>query len=287
MARLTLGVIDRFLDDQRGLIEWLGEHRFLDLQRSCPNCGKQLQLQYRARLASDRYVMRCCRCKHYESVRRGSVFEPYRAPLAALARLAVMFDSSVTASKASNLLDLDRHTVTHFYDMVRSSMEVDLDFDPITFTDNVVEIDETLVESLRGGEPGRGRTTGWVFGIVGRESGSVHLEIVPNREGQTLLEVMEAHVPPDTIVCGDTWPAYSSLEDDYTLRTVNKGRGAMSYWDRGLCINVHTGTIEGIWSQLRAELHVSRGFPAHYMPRILAEFMYRKSGRDVYDLLKI
>ncbi len=98
---------------------------------------------------------------------------------------------------------------------------------------------------------------------------------------------MSEHVAPGTVVCGDTWPGYSSLEDDYIIRRANKGRGSMSYWDRDLCINVHTGTIEGVWSQLRAVLHVSRGFPASYMQAILTEFMYRKSGRSIYQLMQV
>ena len=186
------------------------------------------------------------------------------------------------------MLQLNRKVVTAFYDTMRGLMSVDLEYDdPIIFDDDVVEIDETLVEALRGGELQRGRTTGWVFGIVGRDSGKVHLEILPNRKGETLLEVMQQHVPSNTIVCGDTWPAYSTLEDDYTLCLVNKGRGSMSYWDQQLCINVHTGTIEGVWSQLHAVLHVSRGFPAHYVARVLDEFMYRKAGRDIFCLMQI
>jgi hypothetical protein len=60
----------------------------------------------------------------------------------------------------------------------------------------------------------------------------------------------------------------------------------MSYRDPTLNITVHTGTIEGVWSLLRGILHVSHGFPSHYLPLVLAEFMFRKAKRNIYDLLK-
>lgn len=287
MAELSLSTINQLAGDARAFIEHLGRCGFLDLERDCPRCARPLRLQFNSQHPIDGYYLRCNRCKQWQSIRAESVFEPFRTPLATLARLAVLFVNQTTARNASRILGLNHKVVSSFYDLMRGLMSVDLEFDPIVFDDDVVEIDETLVEALRGGEQGRGRTVGWIFGIVGRDSGQVHVEEVPNREGPTLLAVMQAHVRPNTIVCADTWPGYSALEDDYTLRRINKGRGQMSYWDRGLCINVHTGTIEGVWSQLRAVLHVSHGFPAHYIDRVLSEFIYRKSGRNIYELMKI
>ncbi len=92
---------------------------------------------------------------------------------------------------------------------------------------------------------------------------------------------------PGAVVCGDSWRGYRALEADYNVLTVNKGRGQMSYYDEDFEVAVHTGRIEGVWSQLRAALHVSRGFPRSYVPLILLELMYRKDRRNIFELAKI
>lgn len=288
MSQYTLPQVDGFAHKQRGLIEWLGREHFLVLDRLCPTCRRPLRLLQDSRRATDGYSLRCTACKHNASVRDGSFFEIFRMPLIDVMRLLVLFASNTAAARAARITGVARGAVSRLFGTVRELMMTDLDFDPVTFgADEVVEIDEALLAALRADESQRKRTTGWIFGIVSRDTGAVHLEIVPNREGDTLLDIMLAHVEQGAIVCGDDWPAYSALEDDYTLRTITKGRGAMSYWDRQLCINVHTGTIEGVWSQLRSILHVSHGFPRDYVPLVLAEFMYRKSRRNIYDLVKI
>ena len=288
MAQLSFPLIDLHRKSNRQFIEWLGREGYLNLRRDCYNCGGTLQLAFTTSRATDNYQLKCPSCKHRESIRSDSIFALFHTPLVSLMRLAVLFANQTPATHASNMLDIDHKTVSAFYQLMRERMSIALDIDPISFSSNdVVEIDEMIIEALRGEEPEGGRTTGWIFGIVSRSTDEVHLEIIPNRRAETLVQVMMQHVAPNAIVCADSWASYTPLASRYTLRTIVKGRGGMRYLDRNLGIVVHTGTIEGVWSQLRAVLHVSRGFPAHYVPLLLAEFMFRKAGRDIFELMKI
>ena len=287
MSQLSISNIDKYSRSQLELVTWLGARGYLALWQHCGRCDRQLQL-VRSSRRGDKFELKCWKCKTVASIRTGSVFALFRAPLANLARLLVLFASNVPVGRASSIAGVDHKTATALYHFMRELIVTDLDIDPITFSSSdVVEIDETLVEALRGEEEQGGRTSGWVFGIISRSTGAVQLEVVPNREGQTLLDVMVDHVEAGAVVIGDSWPAYAALEPVYTVRTINKGAGQMSYYDRSLCIVVHTGTIEAVWSELRGQLHVSRGFPKHYVPLVLAEFMYRKSGRNILSLVQI
>ena len=286
MEILSLSTIDLHATSKYKFVLWLARCGLLDIDRCCSHCGAALHLVKASRATTDRYQMKCPRCKSVESIRRGTIFELFRTPLPDLTRLAVLFAEGITAGHAQSLLGLHRNTVSSFYSAMRERMEIDLDFDPIIFTSSdVVEIDETLIAALRNEDLEHPRTAGWVFGIVSRSTGEVHLQIVPDRAAATLSHVMKHHVEPGAIVCGDSWPAYDSLARRYIVRTINKGQGQMSYEDEELGIVVHTGTIEGVWNELRAILHASRGFPAHYVPLVLAEFIYRKAGRSVFALL--
>ncbi len=288
MNTVTFASIEQHRTGLRDFINWLSRLHFLAIPRDCSRCGLALRLIYSSKRALDHFDLFCPSCRGRESIRTGSIFEAYRLPLATLTQLLVLFANNTTATRASQQLRIARSTVSHFYGMMRNRIAADIEENPILFDRNdILEIDETLIEALRGGEPEQPRTTGWVFGIVSRNTGQVHLEEVPNHEGRTLLRVMAAHVPPHTIVCGDSWRGYNLIASQYTLRTITKGRNDMSYYDEDLEITVHTGTIEGVWSQLRAMLHVSRGYPAHYISLVLAEFMYRKAHRSVFALAEI
>ena len=66
---------------------------------------------------------------------------------------------------------------------------------------HIVEIDESLfakVKYNRGKDLWRKQV--WVFGLVDRISGEIYFEIVPDRTAETLLNIIEQHVLPGTLI---------------------------------------------------------------------------------------
>ena len=52
-------------------------------------------------------------------------------------------------------------------------------------------------------------------------------------------------------------------------------------------MHVNTNKIEGVWSLLRGKLHAAHGYPAHHLPLVFAEVMYRSLGKSVWDLFRV
>ena len=64
----------------------------------------------------------------------------------------------------------------------------------------------------------------WVLGGICRETRQVFLVPVDNRDGATLLSIIEEYVAPKTHIVSDCWKGYDSLQQsskNYTHSTVN------------------------------------------------------------------
>ena len=50
----------------------------------------------------------------------------------------------------------------------------------------------------------------WVFGLVDTSQSPAkgYMEVVPRRDGPTLLPIINAHIVPGTIIHSDQWRAY-------------------------------------------------------------------------------
>lgn len=284
----TLSSVSRRAHDTESLIRWMGEQGFLSLQAACPGCDKGMDLVPDSRNKADGYSLRCRRCHTRRSVRHGSFFADHKLELWIVMQILILFNDQEDASSTARLLGVSRQAVSRIYEQCRELMAHDISMTPIKFSGaDVIEADETLVSGLRGQERESGRRTqGWIFGIVSRTTGSRHLEVVPNREANTLQTIIQSHVEEGATVITDAYASYGSLHS-YTHRTLNKSQVGLSYEDEELGITVHTGTIEGVWSHLRALLHVSHGWPATYIPLVLAEEMFQHDRRNFWELLKL
>ena len=97
-----------------------------------------------------------------------------------------------------------------------------------------------------------------VVGTVGRRSGQVRLRVVKHTDRKTL----EAHVASCTIskarVNTDEWQGYNHILREHV--TVNHGIHESARDDDGDGIReVHTNTVEGMWTGLRIFLGPFRG----------------------------
>ncbi len=81
LSTYSLSLIDKKHTTKKDFILWLGHERFLDLERVCPTCGRQLRVVKDARRAIDGYSLRCTSCKYSASIRRDSFFDRYHIEL--------------------------------------------------------------------------------------------------------------------------------------------------------------------------------------------------------------
>lgn len=122
-----------------------------------------------------------------------------------------------------------------------------------------------------------------VFGMIQR-SGQLILELLPNVQMKTIQPLIQAHVQPGALIYTDDYTIYARLQEwGYDHKSVNHATREFARDEDGDSFHeVHTNTIEGVWSLLRSWLRPHRGISQDKLPLYLAFFEFvhnvRKRG---------
>jgi transposase-like protein len=124
-----------------------------------------------------------------------------------------------------------------------------------------------------------------VFGIVGRDSGQVRLEVARRNNRATLCPLAQRYTQPGTTVNSDEWVAYDPLPACGRPRVkVKHSRPNPEYArdDDGDGIReVHANTIEGLWTGLRNFLRPFRGVNKVFLAGYVALFQWAHNLKTV------
>lgn len=185
-------------------------------------------------------------------------------------------------------MNLGKNRVYRALRKVRESLIKDI---PPAFS-GVVEVDETYLggqkknknkkqlrrEKLISGKEskrGRGTTKQPVFGILCR-SGKVFAELVDKTEAPDLIPIITKKVKPGTMVCSDTWRAYTGLAaKGYVHRTVEHGK---KEYVKG---KNHINGLEGFWGYLKRKLADKGGVRREQLYLFLGEYVWRYNYRQM------
>ena len=223
---------------------------------------------------------RCSICK-YE-------FTPHRLPLR-LTRdqwkdIINWFLLEQSSQNISIRTSLERRRVM----IVRRALTKDV---PEIFS-GTVEVDETYLggqwknkrKTIRdmGTKRGRGTKKQPVFGILCR-NGTVWAEVVDDVEAGTLQPLISKKVSIGSIVCSDTWKAYTGIAArGYVHRLVNHGERQYSDGKGN-----HINGLEGFWGFLKRKLVSKGGIRKEKLPLYLGEYVWRYNHRNDSDKDKI
>ena len=155
-----------------------------------------------------------------------------------------------------------------------------------------VEVDETYLggqwknkrRSVRdqGSKRGRGTTKQPVFGILCR-NGTVWAEVVEDVGADTLQPLISKKVTTGSIVCSDTWKAYTGIAArGYVHRLVNHGEKQYSDGKGN-----HINGLEGFWGYLKRKLSSKGGIRREKLPLYLGEYVWRYNHRTDQERIKI
>ena len=155
-----------------------------------------------------------------------------------------------------------------------------------------VEVDETYLggqwknkrKTIRdmGTKRGRGTKKQPVFGILCR-NGTVWAEVVGKVEAGTLQPLISKKVSIGSIVCSDTWKAYTGIAArGYVHRLVNHGERQYSDGKGN-----HINGLEGFWEFLKRKLVSKGGIRKEKLPLYLGEYVWRYNHRNDSDKDKI
>lgn len=227
---------------------------------------------------------RCSACQ-YE-------FTPHRLPLR-LTRdqwknILNWFLLEQSSQNISIRTSLERRRVIRALTVVRRALTKDV---PEIFS-GTVEVDETYLggqwknkrKTIRdmGTKRGRGTKKQPVFGILCR-NGTVWAEVVDDVEAGTLQPLISKKVSIGSIVCSDTWKAYTGIAArGYVHRLVNHGERQYSDGKGN-----HINGLEGFWGFLKRKLVSKGGIRKEKLPLYLGEYVWRYNHRNDSDKDKI
>jgi transposase len=181
-------------------------------------------------------------------------------------------------------IKISKYKLLKILTMLRMVMTKDI---PKVFS-GTVEVDETYLggqmknrrqkDRLKYGQNRRGFGTikQPVFGILCRE-GKIWAEIVPGIEAKNLQPLIEKQVRKGSVICSDTWRAYTGLATKgYVHRLVRHSE--KEYSDKK---GAHINGLEGFWGYLKRKLAAKGGIRREKLPFYLGEYVWRYNHRKL------
>lgn len=255
-------------------------HEYLEHLRwpngtACPKCGS-LKCYY----TSTRQTWECDDCGYHFSVTSGTMLHDTHLPLQKwIVTVYLMIESrkGMSALQIKRTLNVAYQTAWYLCHRIRAAMSQATDGEERVLMSGIIEMDETFVGGKTEGK-GRGYkgNKALVVGVVER-GGEVILQIATDRTRKTLHEIALRHISPEAeAIFTDEWPAYAGIGNaDTWHETVNHSQ------DEFVRGNVHTNTVEGVWSLLKRSIigafhHVS----IKHLDKYLSELEWRFGNRE-------
>jgi transposase-like protein len=193
-----------------------------------------------------------------------------------------------SSQNIANRTSLERKRILRALTVIRRVLTRDI---PDLFS-GTVEVDETYLGGQwrnkrkivrdAGTKRGRGTKKQPVFGILCRNA-TVWAEVVNDVEAGTLQPLITQQVSPGSIVCSDTWRAYTGIASQgYVHRLVNHGERQYSDGKGN-----HINGLEGFWGYLKRKLASKGGIRREKLPLYLGEYVWRYNHRNDSDKMKV
>lgn len=138
--------------------------------------------------------------------------------------------------------------------------------------------------------PKRGRGTAEddrpvIVGVVGRESGRLQLTVAPDTKNQTLAPLYADQLDEETTFFSDEAHHFDPLDDVVdTHHTTAHGQNEYAKDPDGDGFHqIHSNTIEGIWTDWRNFIRPFKGVHKKYLPGYLAIFEWAFNIKHVTD----
>ena len=251
----------------------------------------------------------CQRCGRKFDDLSASVFEGHRQPLKVWVLCLYFMGLNLSNQQIGQELDVNKDDVQEMTTTLRTFMKEQRE--PVRLSGEV-EADEVYVIAGHKGQPAavqaqgrpgrrnrlkakRGRGTlatekPPIFGMLQR-SGALVIEMLANVQQTTIQPLLQATVQPGSIVYTDDYSIYDRLTLwGYCHKRVNHSTHEFARDEDGDGFHeVHTNSLEGVWSLLRSWLRPHRGISQEKLPLYLAFFEFvhntRKRGKALLPAL--
>ena len=194
------------------------------------------------------------------------------------ARLVEHFVAGTTARTAASLVGVNKSTAAYYFHRLRELICAAIE-DQTPFHGEI-EVDESYFGGKHKGKRGRGAAGKVpVFGILKR-GGKVYTKVIPDTRTDTLMDIMQHKIVPDSIVYTDAWRSYNALDvSEFRHYRINHSE---LFADR----HNHINGIENFWNQAKRHMRRFNGIPRKNFPLFLNECYLLFNHSDTKDQLK-
>jgi transposase len=182
-------------------------------------------------------------------------------------RLMEHFVAGTTARCASELIGVNRKTAAYYYhhlwEVIYQAREEEMPFA------GEIEVDESYFGGRRKGKRGRGAAGKVpVFGLLKR-GGKVYAKVIADMKCNTLMDIMQKRIVPDSIVYTDVYHSYNALDvSEFKHYRINHSE---LFANKNNLIN----GIENFWYQAKRHMRKLNGVPKESFPLFLKECEWR------------
>ena len=268
-----------------GLIQYLQSNGLLPNPKTCPVCSPNVDMVLESRDdVSDKYRWRCPSCQKRISLRDGTFFSKSRLSLQKWVILMHWWARQYPVTDAAEEAEVTESTASQVYQWFREVCSTKLVNTPIILGGRnvTVQIDESLFRHKPKYHRGRSPSSEqWVFGLVDTSSSPSlgYMELVPRRDAQTLLPIIQAHTHPGTTIYSDQWRAYNTVGQLPTVSSHSTVNHSINFVDP--TTGVHTQNVESYWNRVKRRFKAMMGVSSAQLPSYLDEFMWRERwGRN-------
>lgn len=238
---------------------------------ACPRCESESISRIESRNQYD-----CNDCRYRFSVTAGTIFHDSHLPLwkwFVTIYLITESKKGMSAAQVGRTIGVSYKTAWYLCHRIREALKDE----GAELLRNIVEVDETWVGGkVKGKGRGYKGNKALVIGAVERE-GKVRLQVIRARDRETLHEFITSSTDPTTeAIYTDDYEAYEGIADKDTEHgTVNH---SADEWVNG---QVHTNTVESIWSLLKRSIIGSyHKISIKHLEAYLHELGFRHDNRD-------
>ena len=267
MSIPTFKIVKDILLDEKNCINFLFENNILYKLNKCSYCQSKLNREAN--------LYRCINRKCHKSISifKDSFFAKNHLKCSDSLLIAYLWLCKNSYSSIMTITGHSSSTITnyikYFRELIISTLDDD---DTIIGGENIIiEVDESKFGHKKY-HRGRNIEGVWIIaGIERTEEKKCFIEIVENRNADTIQNVLSKHVAQGSIVYTDSWKGYNGIEEmGIYHKTVNHSNNFVDPFT-----GVHTNTIEGLWNSMKLQIK-----PVHRNKRTienhLFEFIWRK-----------
>ena len=272
-----------------GLIIFFQNHLLLSNQKECPQCTTaqtlvMMSLEPRDDI-SDKFHWKCRRCNKRISLRDSSFFSKSKLSLQKWAILMYWWARQYPVTDAAEEAEVTEATACQVYQWLREVCLTKLINTPIVLggSNVTVQIDESLFRHKpkyhRGTAP---RNEQWVFGLfdTSQQPALGYMEVVPRRNAQTLLPIIQGHTAPGTTIYSDEWRAYSTVHQLPNISSHSTVNHSLHFVDPST--GVHTQHVESYWARVKWRFKSMKGVSSNQRPSYLDEFMWGETKERAF-----